>query len=493
MRSKLPLISVILITWAIVTWQQTFISAASQLDRSFRMTASSGMHDQSQFVYFMYYLRLYPLASTKIEKPFSRIGARDIIQHDGKTLITEINHTTRYGDLGKAFLYLPYALVKGSPQYLNIRFAHQIVFIFALILLFLCFWARSHRLLGILLVAFLGSNPFQLYEVYANQNIFSWPITLIVILLAVHIPLLDDKPKHPLFLWISPILSGIILACAKQIRSEPTVILFSVILCYLFITNMSLRIKWCLVILCLSSYWTVSHICADYFRAKIRQADQIVIAHGGEPYLGPRDSYHMLWHAIWCGLGDFDQTHGYIWKDSAAALAAAPRLKRDFNITLPNLAHFSDSRIPPTKFWDKNQHYYKTPYETPHYNEVLRKQVLADIGKDPLWYLVIIFKRLVAAVSQVPPVRLSLATTWIQFPYHWLITFLLIIYFVWRKCWFYLKLLVFFIPLSIPAVMIYSGGGMTYYGCLNIITWVLIFNLIFEYLKKYLISHHFSK
>ena len=41
--------------------------------------------------------------------------------------------------------------------------------------LYAAFWRLRKPLLGVLLVLLLGSDPFQVFEVYRNNNVLGWP------------------------------------------------------------------------------------------------------------------------------------------------------------------------------------------------------------------------------------------------------------------------------------------------------------------------------
>src|SRR5437764_468181 len=63
-----------------------------------------------------------------------------------------------------------------------------------------------------------------------------------------------------------------------------------------------------------------------YFDHKFLAASRVVALAGGHVLSAPTH-YHVFWHSIWCGLGDFDSTHGYEWSDSAALAYPQPVLK----------------------------------------------------------------------------------------------------------------------------------------------------------------------
>jgi hypothetical protein len=85
----------------------------------------------------------------------------------------------------------------------------------------------------------------------------------------------------------------------------------------------------------------------------------------------PEPQRHAVWWGIWTGLGDFDRTKGYRWRDAAAAsvvtAAGGPRITGT--------------------------------YYDPDAEGILRQAVLRDIRQDPVWYVRILARRVIATVT----------------------------------------------------------------------------------------------
>ena len=77
---------------------------------------------------------------------------------------------------------------------------------------------------------------------------------------------------------------------------------------------------------------------------------------------------HRPWLSLWEGLGDFDRTRGYEWRDAAARRFAAEE---------------GGGRL-----------------LSPRSERLFREKVLRDVRQDPLWYASILGKRALATVSQ---------------------------------------------------------------------------------------------
>jgi hypothetical protein len=79
---------------AIVAWQQIFLAHADPektLATPYQLKASSGVLEwQPEFVYFLYYLDLYPVTSiSKRPREYSVDGARRLVATEGRTLVMD--------------------------------------------------------------------------------------------------------------------------------------------------------------------------------------------------------------------------------------------------------------------------------------------------------------------------------------------------------------------------------------------------------------------
>lgn len=119
-------------------------------------------------------------------------------------------------------------------------------------------------------------------------------------------------------------------------------------------------------------------------------------------------------------------------------------------------------------YWDKAKKYFKTPYEVPHYTEVIRDKVIRDITHDPLWYLNILYKRIRRVISETTPVSLRLGQWGIDLFIHGILVFAVLVFLITAHNWVLLKILCFSFPLSFTAIFLYSGGNTTYYSCYHL-------------------------
>jgi len=449
-------------------WQCSFLWVhPSSLPSDYYCWAATGLHQESRFVYFLYYLNLFPVATELPDRVlvYSRDGANRVFEKHGDTLVMELGHTLRFGDLGRTLLFLPAAWLKGSPEVPSVRPCNAAAFIFALMALFASAWWVGRPVLGAILVILLGSNPFQIFEVYVNGNIFGWSITAAMLVLALHWPLLGFRKPRGGYVWAVPVLTGLLLATIRQVRTEPAFIALSALAAYLTMSGVRWPKRLALAGLLIATMMGTGRAWSAYFDAKFRQAAQRVGAAGGHPYTGPRNLYHATWFSLWCGLGDFDTKYGYQWLDVAAGLYAMPILKQ-MGVDVPP---WDGSTHVFQTYWDDARKYYKTPYELPHYEDVLRDKVLHDIRHDPLWYLDILLRRLWRILWETTPASLGIGPARLSMPFPGLIFLPVVGFLLWVRNWPLVKLACFLLPLSLIAFVIFSDRGTCWYSCYHLV------------------------
>ncbi|MEO8501627.1 MAG: hypothetical protein ABI565_11980, partial [Vicinamibacteria bacterium] len=82
---------------------------------------------------------------------------------------------------------------------------------------------------------------------------------------------------------------------------------------------------------------------------------------------------HEVWIGVWEGLGDFDRERGHEWSDFSARVA----LDREGYVMAR-----------------------RGPYWTPETEAIFRRLVLQDVKADPSWYARILFRRVIATLTQ---------------------------------------------------------------------------------------------
>jgi hypothetical protein len=445
----------------IAVWQRDFFAHATQLDPRYTQQESSGINAESRFVYFLYYLGLYPVVATDGHarlrddpgyRKFQRQAAERVIAERGETLSMEAGRETiRGGDLGRTLLYLPYAIWTGSARDPRLSPTSAVAFVVALGILYTAFWWARDPLLGALSVALLGSNPYQLWEVHASENVFGWAIITGIAVLGLSLPLLARRGAGRLA-WLLPLVIGVLVGTVRQIRPEPVTMLGSAALACLLLSRASWRRRLAFTAVLLAAFVATSRIWSAYFDYKFEQARAVVAAAGGRPYEGPRHVYHSFWHPLWCGLGDFGQKYGYRWRDKSAIAYAEPIVEARYRAM---------GREPDLRYlvWD------------PVYDQVLAEKIRYDVSHDPLWYLGVLARRVVRVLSWTTPVRLAAGPWHATLPWNAWATLPLIAALVWMRSGALLKLALFPLATSAPAVLVFSGTypGQTWTGWVHIL------------------------
>lgn len=450
----------------IPVWQLGFARSPARNGSRYHNGAAVGLQHQEGLVYLYHYLGLYPVApsSPVQEQDYSEAAAQRIVAERGSTLVMEPGNplfgALRIGDHARIWLYLPGAWLEGAPRHLTIMPANAAAFIAALLAVFASFWWSGRPILGSLVVALSGSNPFQIYEVYSNQNVFGWPITMALIALALWLPVVDARGPRGRWAFVLAVCLGLLLGTVRHIRSESIAILISVVAMTAFLPLTNRLRRAALGATLVGATLAGSLVWDGYFRHKITHATEIVTRAGGYPHPLAADPelHHNVWMTIWEGLSDFDRTHGYKWDDSRAHAYAVNQLVAKYGMTVPP---WDGGLVFRTTFHDAKRRYPVLPFELPHYTEVIRAKVLSDITADPLWYLGILGQRLWRIASETTPVHLRLnADLAVRFPLAVAQFVVLAVALALSRSRLLLQLLLFSLPLSLPSLLVFSGQGM---------------------------------
>lgn len=454
--------------FAITAWQASFASMApSSFDRSRRVTASVGIQSEPRFFYFLYHLGLYPVATVTPPKIDSHEEAERLLREEPKSLIQEAGLTFASGERGRAYLYFVDALLRHDRIEPTLRPANALAFGLVLLGLFFSFWWIGRPGLGAFLVLLLGSNPFQLDAIHGQDNVFSWGITAMIGLLALHVPLLGSGRKPMKLVLGLALATGLFMALVRMVRSEPMPMLAAPLLVYATLSQAKLRERLLPIVLALGVFTLAGKLMTWRIEEKLHRAQEAIAAAGGTPYTGPVVHHHEFWHPVFCGLGDFDTTHGYKWDDRVAYAyvlgVAEARAGKSLGLN-PN-------------FWAQKDSYdgagrYPVPFyeKIPDYHEIVRAKVLGDIRREPGWYLGILWKRLRRVLAETTPVSVAAGSTSFGFTASWLgpACVVLLGFLVVTRRWADVKLLVFATPLSAAALLIYSDRGMTSYSSFHV-------------------------
>jgi hypothetical protein len=319
-------------------------------------------------------------------------------------------------------------------------------------------------LLGAALVAVLGSDPFQIYETYRMPNVFGWAITTTIILLAAHLPLLRGRLSRRMS-WLLPVSSGLFLATVRTLRSDLLVLAISVLAVYL-VAALPWRRRLLMSGAFLAAYLGAAVSWNAYFKIKFDQTARVMARAGGTPYTGPFVLYHPIWHNLALGLSDFDRKHGWRWDDRMAYRLGVEALRRDYHLEVPPFRQYGYFL---TSNYDARGLYPVMTEELPHYYDVIRDKVLADIKGDPRWYLGILAQRTWHILTETTPLQLGADTHAARLPWNFLPVLPLFALCLATRRRFLGGLLLFTLPLSATPLLIYSGMGATYTAIAHLI------------------------
>jgi hypothetical protein len=470
-------VSVLLVGLVLIAaWQKDFFTRASDLDNRYTHRESTGMNQEWRFVYFLYYMGLVPVVTTEGHarmkgeagyNKFERAAAERVIAQSGETLSMEAGQTVRAGDLGRILLYLPYAFWSGDTRDPKLAPTHAAVFTFALGALYAAFWWARDPILGGASVALLGSNPYQLFEVHARENIFSWGITAGVLTLALSLPLLRGERGR--WAWLLPLAMGVLLASVRQIRPEPVAIAASAGLACLLVPRASWLRRAALAALLVAAFVATSLAWQVYFDRKFEQATRVVAAAGGRTYHGPRDRYHTFWHPLWCGLGDFGEKHGYEWRDKAArALRRSdragplPRARKRTGLAVPVLG----PRLQRGARGEDPLRHHPRPDLVPRGSRAAHREGL----------------------HLDDPRAAGAGPWWATLPWSGLATVPLLLALGFTRSWTLLKVACFPLGTSLPAILVFSGTvpGQTYVSWFHIIAAAIVLSGLIDVSREVL-------
>jgi hypothetical protein len=452
----------------IVLWQADFRFNLPPQREGESITASSGLlPDLRYFFYFYYHLGLFPVGAREVPRlgP-SRQDALDFIARHGHRLrmdFGETANTPRFGDYGKLFTLWPDAFLSRNPAHPSAQGFHQTLFIAALLSVWWAFWRERRVLLGALVVLLAGSNPFQLYETYGRGNIFSLPISVALLALAVHLPHLSGRRGIDRRAWITALVSGVVLATVREIRTEPALIAPAVIGTYL-----AMRATWprrlALVLVFVAAWGVTGSAWSTYWSRGFERAAKFVEKAGGVVFAGQHSLNHEIWHAVYCGLGDFGRDRGFEWDDRSAFRWATTQDA----VTNPNpLPYHYRGGYYFEETWDGVNHI--APTDLPEYNHLVRDRLVSIVRADPLWYAGILLQRAGAILGRATPATLTIGVVHHRIPgVGWLLLPLLLLVCLLRRA-FEAKLILFTLPLSATALLVYSGGGTTNYGIAHLL------------------------
>ncbi len=461
----------VLIAWLLFigAWQTYFEHDTPRIARTclpYRLNAATGLLTQEPLFYFYYYLGLYPVATTLPAAEQSAAGARTIVEKHGDSLVMEVGIPSsaqiRNGDHTRMLLYYPDAIGKRGTQNLTPRPANVGGFILSLMAVTFAFWWIGLPALGGVLVLLIGSHPMQLFEVYARPNIFGWTITTANFALALCLPLLDPRGPRWKRAVILCVLLGLLLGTIRTVRMESALIVLSALGAAALVRGFPWRRRLALVVVLAAGFLGTQAAWNQYWKTKIANAYDVVEKAGGAAHpaaLTPAMNHDVLF-PLWTGLGDFGAAKGYAWSDLAAHHDVQGVLQKKYGVPFPR---WTGGYTLDGSFLDAKKRYPRLPYDVPHYFDIIRDKIVSDLRQDPGWYLGILARRAWSILADLPSASVVIGQRMpFEQKHRWWIFPLMVGLLAWSRNAFLLKLALFTLPLSLPALLVYSKGGMIF-------------------------------
>ena len=423
----------------------------------------------ASFTYFYYYLNFYPITTQKEYLGYSKEYARKLFYDPHVPLNADNSYYILWGEHGKSLILLFDAFLKQSPQILTLKNFNYLFFSSVLILLLIFAVNCKQAVLGIVLVLFMGSNPFLIYELYGRENIFGLGGAIVLFSFALLLPLIFEK-KEPgkYYLFIVPVLLGLFFGLVAHIRTEYLVVMLSCILVFLFTRSIDSKWKMFITTIFLLSFVGSTKTVEVYFNRLIERTYTQLQKTGRtiQDTQESRTNYHSFWQPFYLGLSDFDDKYGITWSDATAYRNAEKYL----------LSRYPEkyTELTSRELWSVQR----------EYNEFLRYQTSLLIKQDPMWYVTIIGKRLFTLFNEVVPLGLAVGSDFFRMPFSgWLLLPSLILLGI-KKRYDYFMMLLFPMSLSIPIVAIHSAKGITGLSVYHIFNAAVIISLIINYLYE---------
>ena len=462
----------------IAVWQLSFNSASPDPHRPYAMTASMGLcQDAPYFFYFFHHFGVFPVGALEVPGlgP-SKQAAADFVAHHGDRLTMDFGwptNTPRFGDYAKLFLFYPDLLLRGDPGHASALPFNELLFIVALLAVFWAFWLEGYGRLGALLVVLVGSDPFQLVETYGRGNIFSIPISVALLALAAHLRFLTGRRGVDGPAWAIAIVSGAALATFREVRAEAGLMAASVLATYLLARAPRAR-RFLLAAVFVLAFALTGHAWTTYWAGRFVRAEQFVARAGGQVFRAPHGTHHAFWHAIACGLGDYGADRGFTWDDRVAFRWATTR----------DPGHQPGSHSLPLRerLLPRGDLRRRPPHRADRSARVQPARARAGPDRDPPASAVVRPASCSSGRSRSCAMRprrhfpsdrsrwASPAQAGCRFP--------VLVFALWRRKFFHAMLILFVLPLSAVALIVYSAKGMTFYGISHLVALAVPIDLL---------------
>lgn len=448
-------------SFCLIAQQSYHFRHASSYKARFNDAYSTGVMDElREFVPFYNLTGLFPLASVSDMKhgPITAEILENELKNKPENLRTELGHVIRAGETGAIWLLNFDAILKSDPRNTNFKSPNFIFFTLALIALFLSMALAGYAWLGFAISALLGSSPHQISEVYVINNVFGYSVTVFIFLFALNFSYFKNRLFNSRLIYLIPVASGVVLGTMHHIRTEPVAAIVSLIFLYVFADNLRKEMRILSILALLVSFFLVDYGLTLRLNQLYDRTVATVKNVGGVPFEGERADHHPFFPSLIGGLQDFDTKYHINRLDHDV-------IERIKTIYLKDHSDFEQIGCCKTNtFADSKGLYYQRMQEQQDFINAGTQYFLSLVKSDPLWYFGILWNRVIATFSDQAPVELNIfGFELFRIPYHWSWFFIILVFLIFDRTRLYLKMILFFAPLSFVAILVSFRLGLNYY------------------------------
>lgn len=453
-------------------------SLHSDRNNIYQSQAETGISpNKNKFFYFDYYLNLYPLKSiiNPEQEDLSKEKALEKLSNVN-LLEMEEGHVVRFGGFFINYLFYFDALFFKNILNPSLKTFNIIFFNFALLLTMLAFFSKKKYLLGTIFCYLISSNPFQIYEVYHNENIFGNFISISLILSSFYIFITKfDKNKYYFYhVVLYSLLSVFVIVFFIFIRSSFIVFIFPFLISFFFL-KLDLTKKIFNIIFSIIFFVSLNFTFQNIVDTKLDKTKNILLEKNGR-YLDVPLQFHERYFPIYIGLNEFKTKLNFgFWHDDEGNAVLE---KENFVVT----------DIMSKK---SNNGYNLHPVnEIEGYDEYFKNEIIRIVKQD--YYLVpnLIYNRINYSLNNLTPVQLNLILFKITFDNKFLMKFFLVLYFlliitlIRKKSYHDLYLTILFSSGSFFCLLFPPSLGLSYYIISHYFLFSLLTIKIISFIKK---------
>lgn len=453
-------------------------SLHSDRNNIYQSQAETGISpNKNKFFYFDYYLNLYPLKSiiNPEQEDLSKEKALEKLSNVN-LLEMEEGHVVRFGGFFINYLFYFDALFFKNILNPSLKTFNIIFFNLALLLTMLAFFSKKKYLLGTIFCYLISSNPFQIYEVYHNENIFGNFISISLILSSFYIFITKfDKNKYYFYhVALYSLLSVFVIVFFIFIRSSFIVFIFPLLISFFFL-KLDLAKKIFNIILSIIFFVSLNFTFQNIVDTKLDKTKNILLEKNGR-YLDVPLQFHERYFPIYIGLNEFKTKLNFgFWHDDEGNAVLE---KENFVVT----------DIMSKK---SNNGYNLHPVnEIEGYDKYFKNEIIRIVKQD--YYLVpnLIYNRINYSLNNLTPVQLNLILFKITFDNKFLMKFFLVLYFllittlIRKKSYHDLYLTILFSSGSFFCLLFPPSLGLSYYIISHYFLFSLLTIKIISFIKK---------